>query len=109
MKTGTLLSVVHVLLALVVAPFLMSIINRTKALYAGRNGQPWLQPYSDLWRLLRKGAVYSRTTTWVFRAGPIVGLAAVATALLMLPFGREPSGCCGMLGPVSRSLKRTGA
>ena len=26
----------------------------------------------------RKGAVYSRTTTWVFRAGPIVGLAATA-------------------------------
>ena len=27
-------------------------------------------------KLLRKGAVYSRTTTWVFRAGPVVGLAS---------------------------------
>ena len=25
---------------------------------------------------MKKGAVYSRTTTWVFRAGPVVGLAA---------------------------------
>lgn len=91
MKAGSFLSFVHVLLALIVAPFLLSIINRTKALYAGRNGQPWLQPYYDLWRLVRKGAVYSRTTSWVFRAGPIVGLAAVTTALLMLPFGREPA------------------
>lgn len=89
MTTGGLMSFVHVTLGLVLAPFLLSVINRTKAAYGGRRGQPWLQPYSDLWRLLRKGAVYSRTTTWVFRAGPIVGLAAVVTALLMLPFGRE--------------------
>jgi formate hydrogenlyase subunit 4 len=91
MKFGGVLSVLHLLLALVLAPFLLSVINRTKALYAGRRGQPWLQPYYDLWRLVRKGAVYSRTTTWVFRAGPIVGLAAVLTALLLLPFGREPA------------------
>lgn len=84
-------SVVHVAAALALAPFLLSVINRTKAGYAGRRGQPWLQPYYDLWRLLRKGAVYSRTTTWVFRAGPVVGLAAAATALLLLPFGRAPA------------------
>src|SRR3954447_12549904 len=91
MTFGGVTSVVHLLLALVLAPFLLSVINRTKALYGGRRGQPWLQPYYDLWRLVRKGAVYSRTTTWVFRAGPIIGLAAVLTALLMLPFGREPA------------------
>jgi len=91
MRVGDAGSFVHVLLALVLAPFLLSVINRTKALYGGRRGQPWFQPYYDLWRLLRKGAVYSRTTTWVFRAGPIVGLAAVVTALLLLPFGRSPA------------------
>jgi len=37
--------------------------------------------------LLRKGAVYSRTTTWIFRAGPIVGLAAVFTAMFIVPLG----------------------
>jgi len=81
------LSALHLLLALVLAPLLMSLINRTKALVAGRVGQPWLQPYWDLWKLLHKGAVYSRTTTWVFRAGPMVGLAAMLTALFLLPFG----------------------
>src|SRR5437763_3796358 len=87
MTVGGPASFVHLALALVLAPFLLSVINRTKARFAGRVGQPWLQPYHDLARLLRKGAVYSRTTTWVFRAGPTVGLAAVLAALLLLPFG----------------------
>ena len=40
---------------------------------------------------MRKGAVYSRTTTWVFRAGPVVGLAAVASAGLLIAFGGAPA------------------
>ena len=43
----------------------------------GRIGQPLLQVYFDLCKLLGKGAVYSRTTTWVFRAGPMISLAGV--------------------------------
>src|SRR5207247_7725602 len=48
-----------------------------------------LQPYYDLARLLRKGAVYSRTTTVVFRGGPIVALAATLVAGLLVPLGRD--------------------
>jgi formate hydrogenlyase subunit 4 len=80
-------SIVHVLLAVVLAPLLPGVINRTKAQFAGRRGQPLLQAYYDLWKLLHKGAVYSKTTTWVFLAGPIVGLACVVTALLIVPLG----------------------
>ena len=54
---------------------------------AGRKGQPLLQLYFDLWKLLRKGAVYSRTTSWIFRAGPMVALAAVLTASALVPLG----------------------
>jgi formate hydrogenlyase subunit 4 len=79
--------VAHLLAGLALAPLLLSVINRTKAKFAGRVGQPWLQPYYDLWKLLQKGAVYSETTTWVFRAGPLVALAAVLAALFLLPFG----------------------
>jgi formate hydrogenlyase subunit 4 len=78
---------IHPLLALALAPLMAGIVNKTKSAFAGRNGPPVLQPYRDLWRLLHKGAVYSRTTSWVLRAGPIVSLAAVVTALTMLPFG----------------------
>jgi formate hydrogenlyase subunit 4 len=73
------------LAGLILAPFLLGVINRTKAVFAGRNGAPLLQAYYDLGKLLRKGAVYSRTTSWIFRAAPVVGLAAVVTTMALLP------------------------
>ena len=87
----TLASILHVLLALLLAPLLLGVINRTKAKFAGRHGQPYLQSYYDLIKLLRKGAVYSRTTTWVFRAGPMIALAAVLIALAVVPLGGVPA------------------
>jgi len=82
---------VHPFLALVLAPLLPGLVSRTKAFFAGRRGAPLLQPYRDLFRLLGKGAVYSPTTTWVFRAAPIVGLAGAITALFVLPLGSLPA------------------
>ena len=78
-------------LLLLLPPLLLGVVNRVKALVAGRRGPPLLQAYFDIAKLLRKGAVYSRTTTWVFRAGPAVGLAAVATAGTLLPVAGEPA------------------
>lgn len=74
---------------LLLPPLLVGVVNRTKSLFAGRRGPPLLQPYHDLAKLLKKGAVYSRTTTWMFRAGPAIGLASVATAGLMLAVAGE--------------------
>ena len=85
------LSISQPVLALLLAPFLLGVINRVKAVFAGRTGQPLLQAYHDLLRLLRKGAVYSRTTTWIFRAGPVIGLASVLVALSVVPFGNIPA------------------
>ena len=84
-------SFMPLLLALVLSPLLPGIINRTKAFFAGRRGPPLLQTYFDLWKLLQKGAVYSRTTTWVFRAGPMAGLAGMLTAAMLVPLGRVPA------------------
>jgi formate hydrogenlyase subunit 4 len=86
-----LIAVVHVAVALVTAPLLLGVINRTKAKFGGRVGAPLLQPYFDLARLVRKGSVFSTTTTWVFRAGPIVGLATALFALLLVPFAGAPA------------------
>ncbi|MBU1243710.1 NADH-quinone oxidoreductase subunit H [Myxococcota bacterium] len=82
------LRILPVLSGLLLAPLLPGIVNRTKARFGGRRGQPLLQAYFDLLKLLRKGAVYSRTTTWVFRAGPSIGLAATLVALTLIPIGR---------------------
>jgi formate hydrogenlyase subunit 4 len=76
---------------LLLAPLLLGVVNRVKAIFAGRTGAPLLQPYHDLARLLRKQAVYSRTTTWLFRAGPVLGLAAVIAAGLLMSFGGAPA------------------
>jgi len=84
-------SIVNIALALALAPLLQGVISRVKAVFAGRIGQPLLQLYFDLARLSRKSAVYSTTTTWIFRAGPIVSLACTLSALLVMPFAGIPS------------------
>jgi formate hydrogenlyase subunit 4 len=80
---------VHVLLAFGLPPLLLGVIARTKALFAGRCGPPLLQPYYDLIKLFRKGSVFSPTTTWVFRAGPVVGLVTAALAVLLIPLANS--------------------
>lgn len=87
----TLGSLFPLLAAMALAPLIQGVINRTKAFVAGRVGQPLLQPYLDSWKLLRKGAVYSQTTTWIFRAGPVVGLATMICAATLIPFGAYPA------------------
>jgi formate hydrogenlyase subunit 4 len=81
------LPALHVLVLLTAPPLVLGIINRTKSIFAGRRGPPVLQLYYDLAKLLRKGSVYSSTTTWVFQAGPVVSLAAVLVAGLLVPLG----------------------
>jgi formate hydrogenlyase subunit 4 len=79
------------LAVLLLAPLLLGVINRVKAGFAGRRGQPLAQLYFDLYKLFAKTPVYSRTATWVFRAGPVVGVGALTTALAVLPFAGRPS------------------
>jgi formate hydrogenlyase subunit 4 len=82
-------TVIHCALALFFPPLMLGVIGKTKAAFAGRVGAPYLQPYYDLMKLLRKGTVFSETTTWVFRAGPVVTLAATLVAALLVPLGRH--------------------
>jgi formate hydrogenlyase subunit 4 len=91
----------------ILAPLLPGIINRVKAGFAGRQGPPLVQAYFDLMKLLRKGAVYSRTTSWVFPAGPILNLAAMLVVSFLIPLGGQAALLafpgdlvlfCGLLG-----------
>ena len=84
-----------ILLALLLAPAVSGVINKVKALFAGRRGPPVLQLYFDLFKLLAKGAVYSRTTSWLFRAGPVVSVAALISVLLIILWLR-PTGIFGV-------------
>lgn len=86
------------LATLAVAPILLvGIINRVKALWAGRRGPRLIQSWLDLVRLLRKTPVTSATTTWVFLAAPYLILATTLVAGLMGPLapGFAPFGFPG--------------
>jgi formate hydrogenlyase subunit 4 len=82
---------IHVLTALLLPPLIPGLIAKTKALVAGRRGPPVLQLYYELAKLARKQALFSRTTTWLFLAGPVGGVAAGMTAALLVPFGQAPA------------------
>lgn len=81
-----MIRIVANLVALVVMPFVMwGVINRVKALWAGRRGPPIFQLAFDVVRLARKTPVYSEVTTPVFRLGPLVVLATSIASACIVP------------------------
>lgn len=82
-----LVKLLPLVVALVFAPLTMGIIQKVKAFFAGRKGFPVFQMYRDLYKLMHKGIVYSRSTTWVFRLAPLLVLAVSLIAVAWLPLG----------------------
>ena len=70
--------------------FFSGVIIRAKSIFSGRKGPGIFQPLKDIARLFRKGAVYSGTSTFIFRVAPSVYMASVIMAILVVPFGRYP-------------------
>jgi formate hydrogenlyase subunit 4 len=84
------MKVVHLALPLaawILSPLMLGIINRVKAFFAGRRGPSAWQLYYDLFKLLQKGSVYSRSTSMVIRIAPSMILACLALSTTMLPWG----------------------
>ncbi|MBF0571019.1 MAG: NADH-quinone oxidoreductase subunit H [Candidatus Omnitrophica bacterium] len=81
----TILLLLHLTILIFFPPLLLGFIGKTKAFFAGRIGPPLLQPYYDLYKLMRKASVYSVTTNWIFRAAPMVSLAAILSAGILMP------------------------
>ncbi len=74
------------ILILFIAPFiLLGLLKKTKAFWSGRKGVSILQPLWDFLRLMKKDAVYSKTTSWVFRFAPIANFASIIFASLFVP------------------------
>lgn len=81
----------HLLILLIAPPFFAGVINRVKSVFAGRKGPPLFQLYFDIFKLFKKDAVYSRSTSYIFRFAPIIVLASVVCAGAMIPLtGRAP-------------------
>ncbi len=71
--------------------FFPGVIVKTKALFSGRKGQDILQPWHDIIRLLKKGSVYSTSSSFVFQLGAPIYFATVIVAALFIPF--EENNC----------------
>ncbi|MGD9947092.1 MAG: respiratory chain complex I subunit 1 family protein [Desulfobulbus sp.] len=79
------------ILSLVLAPLFPGLILKTKAAFAGKQGPPLLIKYYTLAKLLRKGSVYSSSTSLVFRLGPVVSCTTATLALAFFPLaGTQP-------------------
>lgn len=82
---------VSFLFILIAAVCLPGIINRTRAILAGRKGLRFTQHIRNVQLLLNKGAVYSTTTGILFRVVPAVYLGAILVAALFVPLGEYNS------------------
>src|SRR5512133_2196715 len=78
---------ISIALILFSAIFFTGIILRTKSVTSGRRGPGIMQPIKDVVRLFRKGAVYSETTSIIFRIAPVIYFSTVLMACLVVPFG----------------------
>jgi len=75
----------QVVLVVALAPLFNGLVKTAKARLQGREGPPVLQPYLDLWKLLRKDIVASEHSSLVFRAAPAVYAASCLAAALLVP------------------------
>jgi formate hydrogenlyase subunit 4 len=75
-----------ILLIVISAIYFPGVIVKTKAMFSGRKGQPILQPWYDIFRLLKKGSVYSQASSFVFQTGATIYFSTILVAALLIPF-----------------------
>lgn len=85
MKDSILLSILFWLFCMLIAPFFSAVILKVKAFFGGKKGPPLLINYFTLIKLLKKGSVYSSSTSFIFKLGPMVSFSSAIVSLLFLP------------------------
>ena len=83
-------SILILVLTILLAPLYSALILKVKAFFGGKKGPPLLINYHTLIKLSKKGSVYSTSTTFLFKLGPMVSLSAAVTALMFLPIAGQP-------------------
>lgn len=73
------------LTVLLLAPLLTGFVRKVKARILRRRGPPLIQPYRDLFRLLRKEVVIAENASWLFRVIPYVILVSTWVAAALVP------------------------
>ncbi len=78
-------TLVHAALVFAAAPLLMGVVVKFRARLLGRPGPPFVQPYRDLAKLLRKSPLVPDTATQAYTVWPYAAFAAIAVAALLAP------------------------
>lgn len=79
------------ILIILCALLFTGVVNRTRSILSGRKGPGILQPVKNVILLLRKGSVFSSSSSFIFQIAPIIALAATIVAMLLVPFGKYSS------------------
>ncbi len=75
----------QMVLVLALAPLLTGFVRRVKARLLRRRGPSVIQPYRDLFRLLRKEVVLADNASWLFRVTPYLIFATTWVAAALVP------------------------
>lgn len=76
---------VQLVVTILAAPLVNGVIRKVKALSQKRRGAPLLQMYFDLYKLLKKTAVVSETSSWIFKSAPYFVFSTAAAAAVLVP------------------------
>ena len=76
---------VALVLVIITSFVFTGLIIRTKSIVSGRKGPGIFQPVKNVWVLLNKGIVYSGISGPITRMAPVVVLASIVVASLMVP------------------------
>ena len=79
--TGFIQLTVIVLLA----PFVNALIHKVKCLIRGQVGPSLVQPYRDIFKLLRKESVVSETASWISKYAPYIVFTVSVVAAAFVP------------------------
>ena len=75
----------QMLLVMALAPALVGLTRKIKARLLRRRGPTVLQPYRDLYKLMRKEAVVADNASWLFRSAPYMIFVATWVAASLVP------------------------
>lgn len=76
---------------ILIPPLIIGIINRVKALWAGKFGQSILQPFYDIIKLFKKETIRSSSGSFISQLAISIQLISVVLAVLLIPFGKFSS------------------
>lgn len=79
------INIIQSIILIIAAPLFSGILKRMKAVLRGYEGAPVLQPYFDIEKLMSKGRVISKSSSFITTVAPIIILSASILSAFLIP------------------------